>query len=324
LENFDVSRVKNICVLGGTGFIGRYVVEELAKLGHQIKVISRHRERNRDLLVLPTVKIVSADIHDPPVLKEQFIGQDVVINLVGILNETGKHTFQKVHVELARKVGEACIMNQVPRLLHMSALHADINGPSKYLRSKGEAEKYVHNLHDVEVTSFQPSVIFGPNDSFFNRFANLLRLPPRLAPFPLACASARFAPVFVEDVALAFARAVDDKRTFGQRFQLCGPAVYSLQELVKYTAEVCGIKKPIMPLGNSLSRLQAIILGFMPGKPFTMDNYLSTTVDSVCDEGFPELFAITPKALEAVVPLYLGPQSSNNRKSKWRRGARRV
>ena len=318
-----MSRVMNICVLGGTGFVGQQVVEALAKQGHNIKVISRHRERHRDLLVLPTVKIVSADIHDPPVLKEQFIGQDAVVNLVGILNEAGKRTFTKVHVELARKVGEACIMNQVPRLLHMSALKADVNGPSKYLRSKGEAEKYVHNLHDVAVTSFQPSVIFGPNDDFFNRFAKLLRIPPRFAPFPLACAKAKFAPVYVEDVALAFARSLDDKRTFGQHYPLCGPGVYTLQELVKYTAEVCGIKKPIMPLGSGLSRLQATILGMVPGKPFTMDNYLSTTIDSVCEDGFPELFAINPKALETVVPHYLGQQSIRKRFSTLRRAARR-
>ena len=318
-----MSRVKNICVLGGTGFVGQQVVEALAKQGHRIKVISRHRERHRDLLVLPTVKIVSADILDPPVLKEQFIGQDAVVNLVGILNEAGKRTFQKIHVELARKVGEACIMNQVPRLLQMSALKADVNGPSKYLRSKGEAEKYLHNLHDVAVTSFQPSVIFGPYDDFFNRFAKLLRIPPRFAPFPLACANAKFAPVYVEDVALAFARALDDQRTFGQRYALCGPNVYTLLELVKYTAEVSGIKKPIMPLGNGLSRLQAAIMGMLPGKPFTMDNYLSTTVDSVCEEGFPELFAIKPKALEAVVPHYLGKQSIRQRYSVLRRAARR-
>ena len=318
-----MSRVKNICVLGGTGFVGQQVVEALAKQGHRIKVISRHRERHRDLLVLPTVKIVSADILDPPVLKEQFIGQDAVVNLVGILNEAGKRTFQKIHVELARKVGEACIMNQVPRLLQMSALKADVNGPSKYLRSKGEAEKYLHNLHDVAVTSFQPSVIFGPYDDFFNRFAKLLRIPPRFAPFPLACANAKFAPVYVEDVALAFARALDDQRTFGQRYPLCGPNVYTLLELVKYTAEVSGIKKPIMPLGNGLSRLQAAIMGMLPGKPFTMDNYLSTTVDSVCEEGFPELFAIKPKALEAVVPHYLGKQSIRQRYSVLRRAARR-
>lgn len=318
-----MSRVKNICVLGGTGFVGQYIVEELAKQGHQIKVISRHRERHRDLLVLPTVKIVSADIHDPPVLKEEFADQDAVVNLVGILNEAGKRTFKKIHVELARKVGEACIMNEVPRLLHMSALKADVNGPSKYLRSKGEAEKYLHNLHDVEVTSFQPSVIFGPNDDFFNRFAKLLRIPPRFAPFPLACANAKFAPIYVEDVAQAFARAVDDKRTFGQRYALCGPKVYTLLELVKYTANVCGIKKPILPLGGGLSRMQASIMGILPGKPFTMDNYLSTTVDSVCEDGFPGIFAIEPKSLEAVVPQYLGQQSLRKRYAQLRRAARR-
>ncbi|WP_455207774.1 complex I NDUFA9 subunit family protein [Kaarinaea lacus] len=318
-----MSRVKNICVLGGTGFVGQRIIEQLAKQGHLIKIITRHRERHRDLLVLPTVRIVSADIHDPPVLKEQLAGQDAVINLVGILNEAGRRTFQKVHVELARKIGEACIMNQVPRLLHMSALNADINGPSKYLRSKGEAEKYLHNLHDVQVTTFQPSVIFGPEDDFFNRFAKLLSIPPRFAPFPLACARAKFAPVYVEDVAQAFVQSLDDKRTFGQRYALCGPKVYSLQDLVKYTAEVCGIKKPIVPLGNGMSRIQARIMGMLPGKPFTMDNYLSTTVDSVCAASFPEVFAVNPKALESVVPQYLGQETIRKRYSQLRRAARR-
>ncbi|MCI0507570.1 MAG: complex I NDUFA9 subunit family protein [Gammaproteobacteria bacterium] len=319
-----MSQVKNICILGGTGFVGRHIVEQLAKQGHRIKIISRHRERHRDLLVLPTVKIVSADIHDPPVLKKQFIGQDTVINLIGILNESGRRTFQKVHVELARKVGEACIMNEVPRLLHMSALKADINGPSKYLRSKGEAEKFLHTVvHDVHVTSFQPSVIFGPEDSFFNRFAKLLRMRPRFAPFPLACAKAKFAPVFVEDVAQAFVRSLDDKRTFAQRYPLCGPTVYTLQELVKYTAAVCGIKKAVLPLGNGPSRLQAMLMGVLPGKPFTVDNFLSATVDSVCEEDFPPVFGINPKAVESVVPLYLGEQSTRKRYSQLRRAARR-
>jgi len=319
-----VSQVKNICVLGGTGFVGRHIVEQLARQGHRIKIISRHRERHRDLLVLPTVKIVSADIHDPPVLKQQFTGQDAVINLVGILNETGKSTFQKVHVELTRKVGEACIKNQVPRLLHMSALKADINAPSNYLRSKGEAEKYLHTvMHDVHITSFQPSVIFGPEDSFFNRFAKLLRIPPRFAPFPLACANAKFAPVYVEDVAHAFVHALDDRRTFAQRYPLCGPNIYTLHELVKYTAAVCGIRKPILPLGSGLSRMQAMVMGVLPGKPFTLDNYLSATVDSVCDEGFPQIFGINPKSVESIVPLYLGQQSIRKRYTQLRRAARR-
>jgi len=318
-----VSTVKRICILGGTGFVGQCIVEHLAKQGHEIKIISRHRERKRDLLVLPSVKIISADIHDPQVLKDQFYKQDVVINLVGILNEAGKHTFQTVHVDLARNIADACIMKQVPRVLHMSALHASTNGPSKYLRSKAEAENILHKSHNVDVTSFQPSVIFGPRDQFFNRFANLLRIPPRISPFPLACANAKFAPVFVEDVAQAFVKSLNNKQTFGQRYALCGPKVYTLKELVDYTARLCGIRKTIIPLGKTSSRLQALIMGVLPGKPFTMDNYLSTTVDSVCEEGFPALFGLLPKSIESEVPQYVGQNEVNHRYSTYRRSAKR-
>ena len=315
-----MAQSKRICVLGGTGFVGRHVVERLAKLGHHIKIISRQRERNRDLLVLPQVSIISADIHDPQVLKEQFEGQDVVINLVGILNEFGKHTFQKVHVDLARKVADACLMKQVPRLLHMSALKANANnGPSKYLRSKGQAENIVHSIHDVKVTSFQPSVVFGTQDDFFNRFAKLLRIPPQFAPFPLACANAKFAPIFVEDLASAFVKSIDDQQTYGQRYPLCGPREYTLRELVQYTATISGIKKTIIPLGNGLSKLQALIMGLAPGKPFTLDNYLSTKVDSICEENSLAVFDIKPRALESVVPQYLGQQSMRGRYSQFRR-----
>lgn len=316
---------KKICILGGSGFVGHHIVALLAKQGHDITVISRHRERHRDLLVMPEVKIVSADIHDPQVLKNQFTGQDVVINLVGILNESGRHTFQRVHVELAKKIADACQMKEVPRVLHMSALNADAqNAPSKYLRSKGEAEKIIHKIHTAAVTSFQPSVIFGPEDDFFNRFAKLLRIPPRLAPFPLASASARFAPVYVEDVARAFVLALDNKQTFAQRYALCGPNTYTLQQLVKYTAMTCGLKKTVIPLGNLPSRLMAMVMGRLPGKPYTMDNYHSATVDSVCEEGFPEIFAIDPTPLESIVPLYLGQGMARNRYAQYRRLSRRT
>lgn len=318
-----MSESKRICVLGGSGFVGKRVVEYLAKQGHSIKILTRHRERNREFLVLPSVKIISADVTDPQVLKEHFTDQDAVVNLIGILNESGRRTFQKIHVELARNVGDACVMKQVPRLLHMSALKADINGPSKYLRSKGEAENYLHKLDELNVTSFQPSVIFGPRDDFFNRFAKLLRIPPRHAPFPLACAKAKFAPVYVDDVADVFTKSLNEQRTFGQRYQLCGPKIYTLQELVKYTANVCDIRKPIIPLGNATSKMQARIMGFLPGKPFTMDNYLSTTIDSVCDDSFPALFDIVPTPLETVVPYYLGKRSLRNRYSDYRKIAHR-
>jgi len=259
-------------------------------------------------------------------LKKEFSGCDAVINLVGILHDGKKNSrsFRGVHVELARKVLDACRTTNVPRLLHMSAIKADAGrGSSHYLRSKGEAENLVHTNKHIHVTSFRPSVIFGPRDDFFNRFAKLLSIPPRLAPFPLACAKAKFAPVYVDDVANAFTKSLNDDRTYGQRYQLCGPKNYTLLELVIYASNVSGIIKHIVPLGDSASKLQAKILGVLPGKPFTMDNYLSTTIDSICDECFPSLFDITPTPIESVVPYYLGKQALRNRYSQYRKGAHR-
>lgn len=320
-----MSKTMNICVLGGTGFVGQQIVEQLAKRGHRVRVLSRHRERKRDLLVLPTVEIVTADVHNGQVLKEQFTGQDVVINLVGILNVFGKHNFEKIHTDLARKVGDACQLKQVPRLLHMSALKANANNaPSKYLRSKGQAENIVHTIRDVQVTSFQPSVIFGPHDSFFNRFAKLLALPPRFMPFPLACANARFAPVYVNDVANAFVDAISNKDTFGKRFSLCGPKQYSLLELVQFTNEVCGTGRRIIPLGNGMSKLMATFLGMVPGKPMTVDNYLSTLVDSVCDGDVPNIAPENASTVETIVPQYLGGKHLKGRYNHYRRMAKRT
>ena len=321
-----MSKPKNICVLGGTGFVGRQIVEQLAVRGHRVKVLSRHRERNRDLLVLPTVQIVSADIHIGQVLKEQFENQDVVINLVGILNVIGKNNFEKVHTDLATKVGEACTLKQVPRLLHMSALKANANNaPSKYLRTKGQAENIVHTIKDVKVTSFQPSVIFGPHDSFFNRFAKLLAMPPRFMPFPLACANAKFAPIYVRDVADAFINSIDDKETFGKRFTLCGPKEYSLLELVKFTNQICGTRRRIIPLGNGMSKLMATFLGMIPfNKPMTLDNYLSTTVDSICDGDIPNLSPENAASIETIVPQYLGGKSLRGRYTDYRKLSRRI
>jgi len=320
-----MTKRKKICVLGGTGFVGQQIVERLARHGHHIKILSRHRERNRDLLVLPTVEIVTADVHNGQVLKEQFTGQDVVINLVGILNVFGKNNFDKVHTDLASKIGDACQLKQIPRLLHMSALKANANNaPSKYLRSKGQAENIVHTIRGVKVTSFQPSVIFGPHDSFFNRFARLLAMPPRFMPFPLACANARFAPVYVCDVANAFVESIDNKETYNKRVALCGPREYTLLELVQYINEICQTRRKIIPLGNATSKLMASFLGMVPGKPMTVDNYLSTLVDSVCDNEIPNLITDHATSVESIVPQYLGGKSLRGRFDQFRKGARRM
>ncbi|MBI3777884.1 MAG: complex I NDUFA9 subunit family protein, partial [Gammaproteobacteria bacterium] len=216
-----------ICLLGGTGFVGRRLAARLSESGHDIVILTRHRERRRELLVLPTVRLVQGDVHDSAFLRSQFEGRDVVINLVGILNEPGRdgRGFARAHTELPEKIVEACRQTGVTRLLHMSALHASPAAPSHYLRTKSLGEEAVLRAGgpDFHVTSFRPSVIFGPGDSFLNRFAGLLRMAPGL--FPLACPEARFQPVYVEDVARAFVASLDNHHTFGNRYDLCGPRV---------------------------------------------------------------------------------------------------
>lgn len=317
-------RLKTICVLGGTGFVGHHLVQRLVEHGYRVRVLTRRREQHRDLLVLPTLDLVEADVHNLRVLAEQFTGCDAVINLVGILNEKGHDGsgFRAAHVDLPGKIVRACLASGIERVLHMSALNASANtAPSFYLRTKGAGEDLLHAAPALRVTSFRPSVIFGPGDSFINRFAGLLRLPSYI--FPLACPKARFAPVYVEDVAGAFVRALPDFHTFGKRYDLCGPQAYTLQQLVEYTARVIGVKRRILGLGDRLSRLQAQIFEYLPGKPFSRDNYLSLQVDSLCSEEFPAVFKIKPAALESVVPAYLAQHGVRARYSAYRSHASR-
>lgn len=294
--------VQSVCVLGGTGFVGRHLVTRLANSGRQVTVLTRHRERRcRELLVMPNVELVEAQIRDRAALLAAFAGQDAVINLIGILNEDAAQRFDDVHATLPGLVTDACREAGVARLLHMSALNADaVNGASHYLKSKGIGEDAAHAVSGVAVTSFRPSIIFGGDDSFFNRFAKLLRLAPAL---PLACPEARFQPVYVGDVADAFVRSLDAADSVGQRLELGGPRIYTLRELVEYTAQLIGVKRLVIGLPDGLARLQAAIFERLPGKPFTTDNYRSLQVDSVVrgTDGF-ALLGITPRSVEAVMP----------------------
>ena len=295
-----------ICVLGGTGFVGRHLVTQLAAEGQRVLVPTRHRERHRDLLVLPTVEVINANVHDRTVLADLFQQCDVVINLVAVLNEDRRAPFRDVHVELPRRVIEACHLTGVSRLLHMSALNADAaQGASRYLRSKGEGEELVHAAagEHFHVTSFRPSVIFGPGDHLFNRFAALLKMALIL---PVPCPETRVAPVYIADVVQAMVTAIDDKRCHGQRYDLCGPRSYTMFELIRYTSQLLGMKRTIVPLSMTLSRLQARVMQALPGQAFTMDNYRSLQVNGVCRGVFPEVFGIVPTAIEGVVPYNVG------------------
>jgi len=296
----------HICILGGAGFVGRHLSARLVRDGHRVRVLTRRSAPHRDLLVLPTLELVECNVHDEEALHNALTGCDVVINLIGILNEK-RHNgrgFCRAHVELAHKVVVACQDNGITRLLHMSALNADADkGSSYYLRSKGEAENLVHMAKKLNVTSFRPSVIFGPDDSFLNRFAGLLKRIPVI--FPLACAEARFAPIYVGDVVECYIRAIDKRTTWGQRYDLCGPRSYTLQQLVSYTARQLGLRRRIIALPGWASWLQAFFMEFIPGKPFSRDNLNSMRTDSICSGDFPSVFGITPRSIESEVPTYL-------------------
>jgi uncharacterized protein YbjT (DUF2867 family) len=272
------------------------------------------------------VTVDELDVHDPARLAQFVNGADALINLVGVLHGGhGNRGYRAAHTGLAEKAVAACRSAGVSRLLHMSALGAEASAKSAYLASKGEAEKIVRSS-GLAWTLFRPSVVFGRGDSFLNLFAKALRLFPVL---PLACPDARFQPVFVEDVAAAFARSLPDTASVGRAYDLCGPRAYTLRELVDYVAAVTGRKRPIIGLNDVASYAQAFAMELPPfrqvlgamGLLMTRDNYYSMQVESVCRGPFP--FDIAPTALEAVAPLYLGERTSRSRYDLFRRRARR-
>jgi len=344
-------KIERICILGGSGFVGTHLVSQLAARGLKVRVLSRRREMARELILLPTVEVVEADVHDQQELIRQFRGMDAVINLVGILHErtvgradlpsARRGDFQHTHIELTRKVIHAMGEAGVHRLLQMSALGADPNARSAYQRSKGIGEALVHEAgrHHIEhenwylngpkfihgyglnVTVFRPSVIFGRGDSFLSMFASLLKAFPIL---PLASAGARFAPVHVEDVARAFADSLDNPATYGHSYDLCGPRTYTLQELVQYVGDLIGKRRSIVPLGKWMSYFQAWAMEFKPGsKLMTRDNYYAMATDNVCAGGWPAVFDFQPATLEAVAPEYLRAGTPRARYEGYRESARR-
>lgn len=294
-------------MVGGTGFVGHHIAADLVELGHRVTILTRHYQRHRDVLVWPTVGLREGDVYDPEFLIRQFRGMDVVINLVGILNEKGHRGkgFEQAHVDLVASISEAIQATGVPRYLHMGALNASPDAPSHYLATKARGEDLAHDIPGCEVTSFRPSVIFGAGDSFTNRFAGLLESIPWL--FPLAKPDARFQPIHVEDVSQCFVRSIKQHVAFGRRFNLGGPKVYTLYEIVQFINELTGLNRRIIRLADWQARLQAMAMEWLPGKPFSVDNLRSLQVDSICHTPCPLPFDIDPKPMETVVPAHLRP-----------------
>ena len=292
-----------IVMLGGTGFVGRHLAARLVAAGYRVRVPSRNRNLAREVGCVPGVELLTCNVHDPEALRRVVEGADAAINLVGILNEPGYGGagFNRAHVELTRNLVAACKQAGVARLLQMSALNAG-RGSSHYLRTRGEAEQLVKQSGLVW-TIFQPSVIFGRGDGLFQRFALLLRFAPVL---PLARAGARFAPVYVGDVAAAFVAALSRKDTHGQTFELYGDQVLTLKQIVEYTAQHMGLRRLVVPLPDALARLQALVFDFVPGKPFSTDNYLSLKLDSVGGVDGLHRLGIPKTPIDAIVPALLG------------------
>lgn len=297
-------KVESVCVIGGSGFVGSHVVGQLAARGIHVRVPTRRRERAKALIVLPTVDVVNADVHDPATLDRMVAGTDAVISLVGILHEGRAGDFARIHSELPRRIVDACRERGVRRLLHVSALKAAHDAPSAYLRSKAQGEQQIRvaQASGIRTTIFRPSVIFGREDRFLNLFARLANALPFIA---LASPKARFQPVHVEDVARAVVGSLELSSTYDRSFDLCGPAIYTLQELVEYVCALLQLERPILALNDEMSHLLAWMMEWLPVKLMSRDNYYSMKVDSICEGSFPAVFGFQPSPLEAVVPLYL-------------------
>lgn len=295
-----------VFVLGGTGFVGHHLIHRLSRAGMQCRVATRHPQRHRDLSLVPGCEVLGVADYGVETLTAGMSDCGAAINLAGILNEVRGRTFEQCHVALVEAATAAAVRAGVPRFVQMSALNADADtAPSQYLRSKGRGEEIAHAAADrgLAVTSLRPSVIFGLGDSLFNRFAALLRVAPGV--FPLACADARFAPVYVGDVAEAIVRSLSDPDTIGKRIELCGPRVFTLRDLVSYTGTQIGRSVRVVGLSDRMARWQARILEKFPGAPFSMDNYLSLQRDAVCQAEGMSALGIQPTDIDVVVPGYL-------------------
>ncbi|MDP9107783.1 MAG: complex I NDUFA9 subunit family protein [Pseudomonadota bacterium] len=316
-------RHTKILVLGGSGFVGSRLIAQLVADGRRVIVPSRRYDRVKHLSVLPTVEVAIGDISQPAFLTSLVARADAVINLVGVLHSrrgggpTGYGPqFAAAHVELPKRVVAACVAGGVTRLLHMSALGAAANAPSMYLRSKAAGEAVVLGAPTLQATVFQPSVLFGEGDAFLNLFAGLQRWFPIL---PLGGAQARFQPIYVEDVARAFVHALDRQETFGKTYELAGPRVYTLRELVQLAGRYAGHARPVLGLPDGLARLQALALEFAPGGPLmSRDNLDSMRVDNVARGPIAPELDVTPASLDAIAPLYLGAAGEHSRFGDYR------
>jgi len=316
-------RHQAIAIIGGAGFIGSQLVNALVEMGKDVRIATRRRYNARHLTMLP-IDVIETDVFDPVQLARFVEGTDCVINLIGVLHgKRGKPygaEFAHAHVDLPTRIVAACEGKGVHRLIHLSALGANPNGPSMYSRSKGDGEKAVHAAN-VAWTIFRPSVVFGPGDQFLNKFAFLQRVFPVI---PLAMPDAQFQPVYVGDVAKAIVNVLDLDAASGRTYELGGPTVYTLEDLVAYCGDVIGKHARIIRLPETLARLQALSFEMAPGEPaISRDNLDSMKIDNVLSGPLAPELGLEPTSIEAIVPTYLGGSATRSRLDDFRANAGR-
>ena len=312
----------NILILGGSGFIGRSLCEQLSRhFGGRasITVPTRRLAHAQAIQSLPNLTVLQADVHQASQLEGLLAGHDVVINLIAIL-QGNEAQFERAHVALPRRLAEACRATGVRRLIHASALGIANDGkpgPSRYLRSKAAGEAILQRA-GLDLTLLRPSVVFGAADHFVNLFAKLQALFPVL---PLAGAQVKFQPVWVEDVAAAIVACVEDANTAGQTFELAGPQVLSLADIARLAGQLSGHARPILALPAPLAWAQAVMMELLPGEPLmSRDNLASMRVPNLASGLLPglETLGIMPRSMAAVLPSYLSAGQGCARLDAWR------
>ncbi|HZV55958.1 MAG TPA: complex I NDUFA9 subunit family protein [Rhodocyclaceae bacterium] len=300
--------IESVLLIGGSGFVGSHVARRLAARGLRMTVPTRRRERAKHLILLPTVEVVEADVHDAATLGRLCANHDAVVNLVGVIKGGNGRPygagFARNHVELPGRIARATWTAGIEHLVHVSALKAATDAPSGYLRSKAAGEAALRTTFP-DATIFRPSVMFGAGDSLLTTFAGLLKITPLV---PLACPDAQFQPVWVGNVADAIVEALLRPESRSRTYELCGPQTYTLRQLVEYTGVVTGRRRAVVGLSPMLSWLQAFALEIVGG-PMTRDNLRSMSVPNVCEAGCTLPFNLAAAALEDVAPRYLGRPS---------------
>jgi uncharacterized protein YbjT (DUF2867 family) len=314
-----------VLVLGGSGFVGRHVCEQLARLGWAVTLPTRRALHAAHVQSLPGLTVVEASVHSPADLARLMPGHDAVVNLVAVLHGN-EERFEQVHVTLPGHIADAMQKAGVQRLVHVSALGADPQGPSMYQRSKARGETVLQSA-GLQLTVLRPSVIFGAEDKFLNLFADLQAIAPFM---PLAGSGTRFAPVWVADVARAVVACLQKPETIGQTYELCGPDVMTLSELVQRAGQWAGVNhgrgRPVIGLPLWVGWLQARAMEWAPGEPLmSRDNLASMKVDNIATGLHPGLAALGIAAVSpaGVAPGYLGHRGPRSRLNHWRARAGR-